>query len=522
MRFAPFTLAPLAVAALTLSAPLRAQSPSPVTFVYLRGAADTLGTEIITASGARMKGVLQMRGQPRIEWEHQQTSMTLGALHLRVMAPPPSTDTAALQEATFTVRRDSLLVDINTNGKTQRQAVQVPVPDLVPLINASVLHASFIAAYGERRKLETIPIVLTTGAQSGNARLQMQGDTSVLTLGSVAMRILRAPDGLPSEIRIPVQGSRVVRASGAVKVSSRLDYSAPANAPYTAEAVTIPTGKGFTLAGTLTRPRGVSRMPVVVTISGSGPQERDSRLLPEYALFREIADTLGRRGVAVLRYDDRGVGESTGRESAMRATSADFADDVRAVIAYLRTRPDVDPDRIMLAGHSEGGFIAPMVAATDAKLRGIALLAGPAYTGRRVMLEQNKRAVEAAPIAPQTRDSILRSVPSQLDALGRDNPWMAFFMRHDPLVTARQVKQPVLILQGATDTQVTPEQADTLAAALKAAGNARVTMRVYPETNHLFLKDADGDSQGYTKLASYRVRRDVLGLLADWAVQTLR
>jgi len=135
------------------------------------------------------------------------------------------------------------------------------------------------------------------------------------------------------------------------------------------------------LSGTLTRPRGTgARVPVVVTITGSGPQDRDGRLagINGYRPFRALADTLGRRGVAVLRFDERGVGGSTGTYAG--ATTQDFAADVRAALAWLRTRPDVDPRRLALLGHSEGGIVAPMVAATDSVaavvLTGVALAAG--------------------------------------------------------------------------------------------------------------------------------------------------
>jgi 4-carboxymuconolactone decarboxylase len=302
------------------------------------------------------------------------------------------------------------------------------------------------------------------------------------------------------------------------------DDRAPAGAPYTAVDVTIPTPRGYTLAGTLTRPAGApARVPVVVTISGSGQQERDERLpmLPAYAFFREVADTLGRRGVAVLRYDDRGTGASGGRETLARATSADFADDARAVVAWLRTRPDVDQGRILLAGHSEGGLIAPLLAAADTALRGVALLAGPAYSGRRILLYQNDQAIAAAPgLSPTQRDSIRARVPADLDSAASTNPWIRYFLAHDPLPVARQLRQPVLILQGDTDRQVTPDQADTLAAALTAAGNRDVTLRRFPDTNHLFLADPSGDPQRYAALPDSRIRREVLG--ADYVDNAIR
>jgi fermentation-respiration switch protein FrsA (DUF1100 family) len=112
-------------------------------------------------------------------------------------------------------------------------------------------------------------------------------------------------------------------------------------------------------------------------------------------------------------------------------------------------------------------------------------------------------------------------VPAALDSLARANRWMRYFMITDPLVTARQLRQPVLVLHGDTDMQVTPEQADTLGAAIRRAGNRAVTVRRFPATNHLFLTDSVGAPGGYAALTNTKVRKDVLGTLADWAVQVL-
>src|ERR1051326_740436 len=197
------------------------------------------------------------------------------------------------------------------------------------------------------------------------------------------------------------------------------DSSAPPGAPYPAVEVTVPPPAGFTLAGTLTLPKGAKGpVPAVVTITGSGLEDRDEAipLVKGYRPFREIADALGRRGIAVLRMDDRGFGGSGG--SAATATSEDFAGDIRAGLAYLRTRPEIDGKRLGLAGHSEGGIIAPMIARTDSTLKAIVLMAGSAWTGRRIMEYQNREALEPQPqLSAGARDSILKTVvPQKLDS----------------------------------------------------------------------------------------------------------
>jgi dipeptidyl aminopeptidase/acylaminoacyl peptidase len=260
-----------------------------------------------------------------------------------------------------------------------------------------------------------------------------------------------------------------------------------------------------------------------VTITGSGPQDRDEALgvMPGFRPFRQVADTLARHGIATLRFDDRGVGESGG--SFATATSEDFANDVRAILAWLRARPEIDSTRLVLIGHSEGGLIAPMVAVSEPALRGIVLMAGPAQDGRTILRYQLRNGINAdASLAAARRDSLLRSVDGTIDSLAASSSWMRFFLDYDPLATARRVRTPTLILQGATDRQVTAAQANDLEQALRAGGNSRVTTRVFPEANHLFLQDANGSPAGYAALPIRAVRSDVLGELIRWMTDLVR
>ncbi len=270
-------------------------------------------------------------------------------------------------------------------------------------------------------------------------------------------------------------------------------------------------------------PKGATgRVPAVVTITGSGrcktrtSARRSSR--PKVSAFRQVADTLGRRGIAVLRLDDRTIGLSQGKPG----TSADYADGIQAAVAFLRTRAEIDGDRIALLGHSEGGTIAPMVAATDPRLKGIVLLAGTADNGRDIDEFQSRDAIEHDRNIPAAaHDSALRVAMNHLDSLARSDRLGFSIFQYDPLPTARRVKVPALILQGATDHQVTPEQAEKLAAAMRSGGNADVTVHLFPEVNHLFVHDTSGLTAGYVALRSGRVSPDVLGMLADWLVVKL-
>jgi dipeptidyl aminopeptidase/acylaminoacyl peptidase len=339
------------------------------------------------------------------------------------------------------------------------------------------------------------------------------------------MRAAVGADGTLLGWTVPAQRARVIRLEGAHPlVTRKVDYGPPPGAPYTAEEVRVRTPAGVGLTGTLTLPMARSGpVPAIVTITGSGAEDRDERipLVEDYRPFWDVADTLARRGIATLRLDDRGIGGSDAGPPS--ATSADYADDIRAALAYLKTRPEVDRARLGLVGHSEGGLIAPMVAASDASLRGIVLMAGPAYTGRRILAFQQRNAVEHAPsLTPQERQEALEQSAKATEELATKSAWMRYFLDYDPLATARQVRVPVLILQGETDQQVTPEQADTLGIAFRAGGDGDVTVRRFAATNHLFLADPDGNPAGYTALRVRTVRPEVLGAVADWLVRRLR
>lgn len=313
------------------------------------------------------------------------------------------------------------------------------------------------------------------------------------------------------------------------------DYSAPPGAPFTAEEVTIEL-KGFKLAGTLLVPKaGKGPFPAVVTSTGSGQETRDENVpipgLEKYRPFRQMAEQLASRGIAVLRVDDRGVGSSTGLDTLYQATTFDYADDVRAQIAYLRTRREIDPTRIAVVGHSEGGVIGPLVAATDSRLAAVVIMAGPAQRGEEVLRYQldlayasdpklsdeekaKKRAENQAFIRAVIEKGDVSKYPAALQSLNAD--WTRAFLAYDPLPTIRKVRQPILILHGALDRQVTAEQAATLERAARAAGNKDVTVRVFPNLNHLFLPAKTGVESEYSTLSTHLIPEEVLGVLSNW------
>jgi len=363
------------------------------------------------------------------------------------------------------------------------------------------------------------------------------GDTARVTSGSFEMQAVLDAAGRVQTAEIPIQRVRIERWTRGDTLAPLPgvhrpppDYSAPADAPFTAEEVRVPvrpaSGDTFSLAGTLTVPRrGAPPYGAAVMITGSGLQDRDESLWPlvqGYRPFRQIAERLAEAGVAVLRVDDRSFGASGG--DARTATTVDFAGDVAAEVAWLRSRPDIAPGRITLIGHSEGGVIAPMVAAGDSTIAAIVLMAGTAKPGVRVLVDQAVGPIARAPgLAPQRRAELEAEAARAVETdTAPSSPWMRWFRTYDPLPTARRVRQPVLILQGAVDRQVSAGQADTLAEAMRAAGNRDVTERVFPHLNHLFLvSPTDGSPSEYPALKDTAIGRDVLDAIADWLARRL-
>jgi uncharacterized protein len=510
------------------AAPALAQAPAAVpgrtTFVVTQ-AGDTLAVERVTRTAARLESDLVVRAQG-LRWEFA-LALTPDALvstmqnMVRMLNAVPGSPPAQAGMVEF--RGDSVIAEMTAPAHaTQRFATTAGA---LPFVNLSAAIAEQIVR--RARVLggphAVVPMFVVAGARTVPAEVTWPAsDSAVILLGGVELRVAVAADGSLRGAVVPTQQVRFTRVDGdaPVALGPPPDYSAPAGAPYTAEDVTLRGRTGLTLAGTLTLPksRGANgRVPAVVLITGSGPQNRDEELpgIKGYRFFRQIADTLSRRGIAVLRLDDRGIGGSDAGKDP--GTSGDFADDIRAALSYLRARPDIRGDRLGLVGHSEGGLIAPMVARDDPQLRAIALLAGPSRTIRRILAFQRRVFVENdTTVQPSKRDSVIAAIARTADSAAATPGWLNYVYDYDPLTTARRVRTPVLILQGATDLQVTADQALELSSAFQEGGNRDVTIHVFSKTNHLFLEDPSGVYSGYTTLPSKAVKADVLGVLADW------
>ena len=328
--------------------------------------------------------------------------------------------------------------------------------------------------------------------------------------------------------------------------------------PYTVEEVAVENkAAGLTLAGTLTLPSGAGPHPAVVLITGSGPQDRDEAVMG-HRPFLVLADHLTRQGIAVLRCDDRGFGKSTGNFAT--AIDADFVDDALAAVNYLRTRPEIDPRRIGLIGHSEGGIVAPRAAARSPEVAFIVLLAGIGVPMEEVLLRQagdiarvmglseeriaKNAAVEReifrivrstkdpAQIEKAVRQVFREQVASLTDeerkALGRTDamidiqikmaisPWSRDILAYDPHATLGLVKCPVLAINGEKDLQVSAkDNLPAIRAALEAGGNHSVKTVELPGLNHLFQTCQTGSPTEYSKIEE-TFNPAALKLVSDW------
>lgn len=323
--------------------------------------------------------------------------------------------------------------------------------------------------------------------------------------------------------------------------------------PYDTVAVSVPNqAAGMTLAGTLTLPRGKGPFPAAVLITGSGPEDRDETIFG-HRPFRVLADHLTRRGVAVLRLDDRGVGQSTGTFAG--ATSEDFASDALAAVQFLRVRKDVA--KIGLIGHSEGGLIAPMVANRSHEVSFVVLMAGPALRGDSILTLQSARLRSAigvsdqalaaeqeasrrvytaaargdsAGVAAATRELVrlqLAALPeAQRQAAGDPesiaasavlqfwSPWMRFFIAYDPTPALARLTVPVLAINGSKDLQVpAPENLPAMRAAL--GDNHDATVKELPGLNHLFQTANTGSVAEYARIDE-TIAPLALRTISDW------
>ena len=334
--------------------------------------------------------------------------------------------------------------------------------------------------------------------------------------------------------------------------------------PYKEEEVKFRNKEAdITLAGTLTLPESGNDFPAVVLISGSGPQDRNETI-SNHKPFLVLADYLTRRGIAVLRYDDRGFGESGG--NFITATTQDFVTDALAAVDYLLSRKDINPKEIGLIGHSEGGLVALLAAVKSDKVDFIVLMAGPGLPGEDILKMQSELILkasgadenyiqktetlnnEAYNLIKTEKDNI--KLREKLDSLfsnyvnsfseneraklGKNperffksqinfitSPWFKYFLTYDPRPTLKKVKVPVLAVNGSKDLQVPPkEDLEAISKALTEGGNKNFKIEELKDLNHLFQTANTGLPAEYYKIEQ-TIAPKALNTIGDWILKTI-
>ena len=334
--------------------------------------------------------------------------------------------------------------------------------------------------------------------------------------------------------------------------------------PYYSEDVKFENAKDkIVLAGTLTLPRKEGLFPAVVLISGSGPENRDEEVFG-HKPFLVLADYLTKSGIAVLRFDDRGTGESTGDFKS--ATTFDFATDVESAVKYLQTRDEIDKKHIGLIGHSEGGIIAPIVASESKEISFIVLLAAPGMRGDKLLLMQQELIGKASGMSDKeikqtiainktafdiilksnNNDSLKKELTDFLKQTIKENPgydippgmseddyvklqvnilispWMTTFIKYDPSLALAKVKYPVLALNGEKDLQVPAKvNLSAIKKALEKGGNKDVTVKELAGLNHLFQECKTGLPNEYATIEQ-TISPVVLKEIRNWILERVK
>jgi uncharacterized protein len=373
------------------------------------------------------------------------------------------------------------------------------------------------------------PLTLTGGGATIHAR---KYDVTIANIGAnVPATVLVDDRARLVRFEIATAGLVVVR-DDAASVGMRTETARnPTDADVRIQA------NGFSLAGTVTTPPTVAgrlRSPGIVLIGGSGPTDRDETVAG-IQVFAQLAGALAKDGAVVLRYDKRGVGQSGGRTES--ATLEDYADDAIAAVKWLARRPDVDTRRIVVAGHSEGAAVALLAAAREKEIDGVVSIAGPGIKGEDLILQQQKHLLDLSGASEADKQAKIdlqkkieaavlggtgwEGIPPELRKQA-DTPWFRSLLAYDPARVLPKVKQPILIIQGDLDTQVSKDQADKLADLARARKKAKPPEVVHiPGVNHLLVPATTGEVSEYGSLKDKTISPKVASSITDWIKMAL-
>lgn len=470
-----------------------------------------------------------------------------GAVSYRLEAPG----------AVLTVAFEAGVANLTVAG-TSRQ-IEVGVPHVVLENNVFSHYQVLLGMYDRSRPgvqsftalvpgvMTAVPVTVESLGPAGSTPIPLTGYKVVLA-GAIGVSVLTDDAGRVMQVAVPGQNAAAVREeyqkavddakSAASTVSAgAAEPAQPAQPGYVDQDVAVESGEDVQLAGTLSLPEGGleqgARFPAVLLISGSGPQDRDGNTPPSYMsfIFRRIAERLAAAGIAVLRYDDRGAGASTGNFES--AGLFDLAGDARAMAAFLKGHPSIDPSRIAVVGHSEGASIASMLAGEDPEIAACVIMAGASITLDELMIEQIEYQATLDELDEASRSIAAGLLPTvkQFVQDARDGKessaaapgnlqWLREHMQIDPVGQVRAIRAPILIVHGEKDLKVKPYHAEVLAEAARSAGNSSVAWAYLPNTTHEFLQWPYRNPD-FDPMDPMRVVDGLLDTVEGWLVRTL-
>ena len=534
-----------------------AQTPASHTFkVFVRGI--DIGTEEVTvlesADGWTLRGSGKLRAPVNLSMDYWE------ARYDRVWKPLELTINLSESAKRWTVRTifngTVASSDITQEGQNQRRTSTV-APDTIVLPNlifgAYEALAARLATENVGSQLEVfiapqdaLPATITSVADQ---TIKVPGRTIAarrwtLHLGGTAAKLdmeVWTEGSRLLRVDIPTQMLTVLR-DDIASVSARLVTMARPND----EEVSIPAN-GFSLAATVSKPSvaaepapvagkkaAAARLPAVVLISGSSPTDRDE-FVAGIPIFAQLANALAEAGYLVVRYDERGAGQSGGRQES--ATIEELAVDARAVVAYLLKRRDVDPKRVSVIGYGEGGWIALLVAARETKVAAIGLIATPSTPGTELVLEQQQLLFERGTMSAALQQSAIEQQKKILDAVvsGKgwedlnpdvrarvDTPLYRSFLMFEPAQAIVKVRQPMLVVQPMLDREVPAYHGEQLAQLARSRPRAKATEYVeLAGVNHLLARATTGDIAEYGTLAQRSVSPAATLELTSWLAKAL-
>ncbi len=450
---------------------------------------------------------------------------------------PEQTLSYAFSDSSFTV---------TSKGGEKDASEQFSLPSGAIVLANNVLHHEIILARrydwgkGGRQEFTAVPNTPVSLDDRGIDEFLLNGRPVslrhlFLTVGGVIGANLWL-DGKDRVVKVDIPLQRItVFLEGYEKLDPALRSAAPASPAFSVTQASFYSKDAF-ISGTLTVPRaGAPPFPAVILISDTGPQNRDGDSPGagglKLGIFRSIAEKLSSNGIAVLRYDDRGVGKSGG--SFPTSGMADFEGDARSAITCLRARPEIDPGRIGIVGYSEGAILGARIVANSPEIRALLALACPARSGEAILRWQQEGNLARLNLREEDSKAEEKKGQAFIDAIKQASQdvievedqkvnvrWFRDFFAMDPPAIFRKVKCSVAIVQGGKDIQIPPEDAETLEKVLAESDNRDHVLKIYPSLGHLFT-ESSGD--GLAELADTRkaVSEEVLNYILGFLKRKL-